>query len=127
MPRQIIRKNMDINNNIKTDDELLMQFFSAAKQEIPDNGFSEKVMQRLPQRARRMNRIWSTICFAAGMAIFLLFDGIADLRMLAGQVMGDVCGYLSSIDLTGFSPLLLLASTAILGTVALYNILSTQR
>lgn len=118
---------MDINNNIKTDDELLMQFFSAAKQEIPDNGFSEKVMQRLPQRARRMNRIWSTICFAIGMAIFLLFDGIADLRMLAGQVMGDVCGYLSSIDLTGFSPLLLLASTAILGTVALYNILSTQR
>ena len=34
------------------DDILLKQFFDQHKQQIADNGFSEKVMQRIPQQSR---------------------------------------------------------------------------
>ena len=58
------------------------------------------------------------------MALFLLFDGIDELRVLATNFMGDVAGYLVSIDLSGFSPLLLLASLLVLGMVSVYHALS---
>ncbi|MBM6993725.1 MAG: DUF5056 domain-containing protein [Prevotella sp.] len=112
---------------MKTDDELLEQFFSASKLDIEDNGFSDRVMRQIPQRAKCANKIWTTFCFAAVMALFLLFDGIKDLRMLASNFIGDTAGYLASIDLSRFSPTLLLASALILGTVGAYNVLSNQR
>ncbi|MGI6243879.1 MAG: DUF5056 domain-containing protein [Prevotella sp.] len=118
---------MQNNKDIKNDDELLMRFFSEAKQEIKDEGFTEKVMQRLPQHAKRMNQIWTTVCFALGMAIFILFDGVEDLRILSSNIMSNIAGYLSSIDLTKFSPTLIIGSIAVLGIVWLYNILSIQR
>lgn len=115
------------NNDIKNDDELLMQFFNAVRQEIDDDGFSERVMQRIPQHAKRMNQIWTTICFALGVALFILFDGMEDLRTLGSNMLNNILGYLSSIDLTVLSPTLIIATIATLGTVWLYNILSIQR
>ncbi len=118
---------MDTNNRLKTDDELLEQFFSASKMEIEDDGFSNRVMRQIPQRAKCMNQIWTTICFAAAMALFLLFDGIESLRTLASNFLGDASGYLASISFHGLSPLLPLVTLAILGTVGAYNALANQR
>lgn len=115
------------DNDTKTDDELLMQFFGENKHDIADAGFSDRVMRRLPQRARRLNQAWSTLCFAAAMALFLLFDGIAELRALAVNMMGNAVGYLSSIDLSSTSVLTTLAGVAALAVVWLYSVLSTQR
>mgnify|MGYP001415157588 CR=1 FL=1 len=115
------------NNDIKNDDELLKQFFNAAKQDIDDDGFTDRVMQRLPQHAKRMNQIWTTICFALGMALFILFDGVEDLRVLGSNISSNIVGYLSSIDLTVLSPTLIFGTVIILGFVWLYNILSIQR
>jgi hypothetical protein len=115
------------NNDIKNDDELLIQFFNAAKQEINDNGFSARVMRHIPQHAKRMNQIWTTVCFALGMALFILFDGIEDLRTLGSNIMSNIVGYLSSIDLTVLSPTLIIGTIATLGIVWLYHILSIQR
>lgn len=115
------------NNDIKNDDELLMQFFNAAKQDIDDDGFTDRVMQRLPQHAKRMNQIWTTICFALGMALFILFDGVEDLRVLGSNIWSNIVSYLSSIDLTLLSPTLIFGTATILGIVWLYNILSIQR
>ena len=43
-------------------DELLVRkFFDENNVELPDNGFSNRVMRRLPDRARRLNRIWTGI------------------------------------------------------------------
>lgn len=118
---------MDYNDKTKTDDELLMQFFGENRPDIADDGFSERVMRQLPRRAQRLERAWTTVCFAAAMALFLVFDGVAELRTLASNLMGDAAGYLSSVDLGGLQPLTLLASAVLLGMVSLYNLLSTQR
>ncbi len=54
-------------------DEMLKLYFNDKKQEIADNGFSKKVMQKLPQKT---DRSWIVLIFAAtGMALSL-FLGI---------------------------------------------------
>ena len=63
-------------------DLLLKQFFQdAAQQQIADNGFTERVMQRLPQRsllaARRkwLTRLWNLCCVVVFAILFVLIDG----------------------------------------------------
>jgi hypothetical protein len=48
-------------------DKLLEGFFSEYKQEIADNGFTQRVMQRLPEQTYRGWIVW--IFAAMGMAI----------------------------------------------------------
>ena len=50
-------------------DKLLKDFFSEHKQEIADNGFTQRVMRRLPEHADRSWIVW--IFAAIGMAISL--------------------------------------------------------
>lgn len=84
----------------RTDDELLASFFTEQKAEIPDNGFSARVMHRLPRHARRLNQIWSVFCFAIAMVLFLLFDGIAELRHVASDIIADIVGAFISFPST---------------------------
>lgn len=48
----------------KQNEQLLQQFFSeAAQQTIADNGFTERVMSRLPVRNMKLfTRIWTACC-----------------------------------------------------------------
>jgi hypothetical protein len=48
-------------------DNLLKDFFSEHKQEVADNGFTQRVMQHLPEQADRSWIVW--IFAAIGMAI----------------------------------------------------------
>ena len=48
-------------------------FAEAAKTEIADNGFSRKVMRRLPSRAERMSRIWTCVCTMAAVVLRTYF------------------------------------------------------
>ena len=50
----------------KRDELLVRKFFEENKIEIPDAGFSRRVMRRLPDRTRRLNRNWTAICVAVG-------------------------------------------------------------
>ena len=48
-------------------DELLVsKFFDENKIDVADNGFSRRVTRRLPDRERRLNRIWTAVCLALG-------------------------------------------------------------
>lgn len=54
----------------KDTDKLLKNFFGEHKQEIQDNGFTRRVMQKLPEQA---DRSWIVWCFAlVGMALSLI-------------------------------------------------------
>lgn len=58
------------------DDLLLQQFFSeAATQQIADDGFSERVMRRLPTRINWFVRLWNVFCVAVGVVLFVVFRG----------------------------------------------------
>ena len=116
-----------MNNNMQSDDELLKHFMDASRLDIEDNGFSDRVMRHLPQRARCMNRIWTAVCCIAAIAVFVLYDGFAELRALTWRMAGDMSGYLASIDLSAMSLTTALSSLAVLALVGLYNVLANQR
>ena len=63
-----------------TDNELLQQFFQAARQtELPDNGFTERVMQQLPSGSRSSSllksRLWTAFCIVIAVTLFVLLRG----------------------------------------------------
>ena len=61
-------------------DLLLQQFFSEARQQqIADNGFTERVMQSLPERPvfsmRRFTRLWNLFFVVLFVVLFVAFRG----------------------------------------------------
>jgi hypothetical protein len=76
-------------------DLLLKQFFSeAAQQTIDDNGFTERVMGRLPQVShglgfffasqspiKHFSRLWTMFCILVFVVLFVIFDGWQQLAI----------------------------------------------
>lgn len=61
---------------VEIDNELLEQFFQPARQmQVEDNGFTERVMRLLPDRALRLSRWWTVFCVAMGLVLFVVFKG----------------------------------------------------
>ena len=57
-------------------DLLLQQFFSAAaSQQLADDGFSQRVMRRLPQRTNWYTRLWTLGCIAVFAVLFIVLRG----------------------------------------------------
>jgi len=66
---------------------MIEEFFKqAAKQQIEDNGFTERVLMNLPDReveeARRLSRLWTLFCLAVGSMLFFLLGGWPVLKDL---------------------------------------------
>lgn len=58
------------------DERLLRDFFADCRVEVPDDGFSEKVMASLPSRKyARLEQIWLTLCLLLGTAAFVMENG----------------------------------------------------
>ncbi len=60
---------------MEKDDKILKDFFAANKLDIADNGFSDKVMKNLPQRANPLVKMWGAFILLATIIIFYLCDG----------------------------------------------------
>lgn len=67
-----------------TDDQLLQAFFADNKmEEIPDDGFSDRVMQALPSleqekalaKRRRLEHLWTAACVAVGIVAAVVCQG----------------------------------------------------
>ena len=94
---------------IDDNDRLLQQFFSeAASQQIEDNGFTERVMQRLPSRMNWFVRIWNTVCIVLFAVLFVVFRGW-DLLAVQLEVM------LRTMSTQSFSINLLMVFTIVFG------------
>ncbi len=93
--------DMTDKDNILIDDffegrnDLADIFKQVAQQQIEDDGFTERVMQNLPEKAvsvRRLSRLWSLFCILVGIGLFFAFGGwqvlqglfYGGLRMLLG-------------------------------------------
>ena len=59
------------------ENDIVLQFLKEQKQDIPDNGFSSRVMRNLPDRKTHrlvvLGRIWSCVCIFA--ALLFLCSG----------------------------------------------------
>ena len=63
------------NDNINKEEErILERFFAESKTDLPDDGFTRRVMDSLPQKARRRNFVWTMVCVLAAAAFFLVFS-----------------------------------------------------
>lgn len=61
---------------MEDNEQLLRQFFSeAAHQQIADEGFSTRVMQRLPADTGRFVRWWNVACILLFAILFVLVRG----------------------------------------------------
>lgn len=58
-----------------TDDQLINKFMQANKREIADNGFSRRVMRRLPIRTKFLSDILTAIGIVVSCILFYVFDG----------------------------------------------------
>ena len=61
-------------------DKMIADFFKqAAQQQIEDNGFTEQVMQSLPDRqidvVHKLSRLWTWFCIVIGAVLFFLLGG----------------------------------------------------
>ena len=71
----------------ENDDKLLTAFFAGNRQEIPDNGFTRRVMRHLPDRTHRISQVWVTFTTAAQ-------SGMTELDPKSLLVAGIVLLYL---------------------------------
>ena len=87
------RNGMELEPLNATDDQLLQAFFADNRmEEIPDDGFSDRVMQALPgleqkktvlsleqkqalAKRRRLEHLWTAACVAAGIIIAVVCQG----------------------------------------------------
>lgn len=105
------------------DDILICRFFSECSADIADNGFSRRVMKRLPARgAGRAGRLWQIVCLIAGVAFFILNHG---WDVLTGCLKGIVADIVT-LDASGMSPTALLISLQVFVFIFGHNIVATD-
>ena len=79
-------------------------FKQAAQQQIEDNGFTERVMQNLPDTKsvmiRRLSRLWSLFCILVGAGLFFAFGGWQVLQGLFFGGLRMLLGWLEVFALT---------------------------
>jgi uncharacterized membrane protein len=91
-------------------DNILIErlFKEASRQQIADDGFTQRVMAALPDnsaaKVRRLSRLWTWFCVLVGLALFFLLDGWAVLKATLLAIFNTV--------LTSLSVLLTTAPTA---------------
>lgn len=111
---------------MENDDKLITLFFEEQMPDKHDDGFSRKVMRRLPDKTRNLSRLWTMICSVAGVALFLLIDGIDSLRIGLGNVLGDFVGSVSSFHIVDFTPLAIVIGFFTLVGVMVFNIVMVE-
>lgn len=81
------------------DEELLQRFFAdSARMDIADDGFTDRLMRRLPEevdvRCYRLYRLWTAAMVAVCVAVFFFVNGFQLLKL---RVCGAVSGFLGDV------------------------------
>ncbi|MBR5657151.1 MAG: DUF5056 domain-containing protein [Prevotella sp.] len=115
-----------MENKKLTDDELIMMFFEDNRVELPDDGFSKRVMAQLPSRMVKLSRLWTAACWVVGIVAFIVFKGWHQLGLLFQNAWGNLVGALSSMDLITVSPAIIWMSLMILVSLAFYELVRSE-
>lgn len=57
----------------------MRRFFEEHTVDVADDGFTRRVMRRLPDRERLSSRLWTVFCVVAAVVVFILKDGFDSL------------------------------------------------
>ena len=60
---------------METDDKLIRDFFNENRQEVPDRGFSRRVMRKLPQHRNLILKICGIVIALFAFALFIAYGG----------------------------------------------------
>ena len=75
----------------ENNDELIVRkFFEEKKKEVPDNGFTQRVMRQLSDRTRRISHIWTAVYTAVCAVIIVNFGWIDQLLALCHEIVGTI-------------------------------------
>jgi len=88
---------------VDNDDILLKEFLQENKQEIADNGFSYRVMNRLPERkAWLLSTLLSVITAVLAIVLFFVQGGVAQIGESLREVFQNISfsGNLSTLNNT---------------------------
>ena len=61
---------------MENEDKLLEQFFPNNRKKIADDGFSRRVMHRLPDHSRRLSQLWTAFSVTLAFVLFVTLDGL---------------------------------------------------
>ena len=109
--------NVPVTEIGEQDEALLEQFFAAQRIEIEDNGFSQRVMRRLPSRTSRLNRLWTLLCVVLGLVFFFVVRG---WQALADAVT-IVLRTLPAQDVFQLTPLTIVISLVLLAYMVVFH------
>ena len=106
---------------VMTDNELIEQLFEPARRmTVADNGFSDRVMERIPKRsARTLSRLWTVFCVAVAGALFVVFDGF--------QIVAHGLVMLLKTQPTQHGLLMLTVSVGVIWLLAFTELLGRER
>lgn len=113
---------MDMINNTNQDEMLVKAFFDEHTQEIADHGFTKRVMRHLPDRSRRLNRIWTVICTVLGIVFFIAVRGWA----VIADALSVCFRTIAAQEVFHLSPLTIALSVLLLTMVAAYQLVSRE-
>ena len=98
------KDNILIDNFFEGRNDLADLFKQAAQQQIEDNGFTERVMQNLPDTKsvmiRRLSRLWSLFCILVALGLFFAFGGWQVLQSLFFGGLHMLLGWIEVFAIT---------------------------
>ena len=101
-----------------SDEDLIGKFFAEQTFDVPDQGFSSRVMRRLPDSSLRLSRIWTAVCAVALVAVFILTKGWVALMGSFQGLFADTVTSVSQLSLaSAFATVVTLSALACYGLV----------
>ena len=98
----------------------MQQFFNQQRFDVEDNGFSHRVMRMLPDRARRLNRLWTAVCTVVA-AFFVAGRG---WKAVSGSLQGAWADISNHDLMYQLSPLTIYMGLLFLAIAGSYRLVS---
>ena len=118
-------KKSKVEGQRTADDLLLEQFFQAARSEqLPDDGFTHRVMTRVaaadPMSASRLSWLWTAACIVVALIVFTLMGGW-------NIVMAGIVSVLTTMPTTSTQLIHLMTCCAILTALVVAELVRRER
>lgn len=105
-----------------TDNELVEKLFKDIRQmEMPDDGFTERVMRQIPDvKAQTLSRLWTTCCIVIGVVLFVLVRGWEPVCYRLVMLVNNMSLLQSHL-------LLIMAATMVVGLITISDVFRRER